>query len=91
MFKLILMTFSATAGKFADLEAIRSKCGVSKEDWTFALEYAAQGTSILTNYKSFGFSKYIPRVSRENFRKVVASSPRGDEAVKLWDKVRWYP
>lgn len=87
LFKLMLLTFSSAPAKLADLEAIQSKAGVSKEEWTFALEYAAQVTSILTNYKSFGFSKYIPRVPKESFRKIVESSPQADEAVKLWDKL----
>lgn len=81
-----MTTFSTAPGKFADLSAIKSKSGVSEQDWTYALEYAAQVASILVNYKSFGFSKFVPRVGREEFAKIVKASPRAEEAVKQWDK-----
>jgi dipeptidyl-peptidase-3 len=61
---------------------------VSEEEWTYALEYGAQVVSIFVNYKSFGFSKFIPRVGRTEFRKIVESSPQAKEALPIWDKVR---
>lgn len=54
----------------------------------YALDYAAQVTSILTNYKTFGSSKFIPRVAKDKFRSIIANSPQAEEALKLWDKVR---
>lgn len=65
---------------------MKAKSGVSDEDWTAALEYAAQVVSILVNFKSFGFSKFIPRVSRAEFEKIVKASPQSGDAVKLWAK-----
>jgi dipeptidyl-peptidase-3 len=50
------------------------------------LEYSAQFLSNLANYKSFGDIKFIPRVSANVFRKVVAASPRASEATPLFDK-----
>jgi len=89
IFDLIRITFSASASEpraLADLEAIRSKSGVSQEDFDSVLEYAAQFLSNLANYKSFGDIKFIPRVPAETFRKVVAASARAEEALPLFDK-----
>lgn len=87
LFKLILLTFSSSKGKFADLESIKSKASLSDEDWVYALDYAAQVTSTLTNYKTFGSSKFIPRIAKDKFRSIVANSSQAEEALKLWDKV----
>lgn len=87
LFKLILLVFSSEKGKFADLNEIKKQSGVSDEAWLWALEYSAQVASILLNYKSFGFSKFVPRVSPSDFKAIVKSSPQGSEALKLWDAV----
>src|ERR1700761_4275265 len=42
--------------------------------------------SNLTNYRSFGNSKIIPRVPREAFRKVVAGSENATDCLAVWDK-----
>lgn len=87
LFKLILLVFSSEKGKFAELNEIKKQSGVSDEAWLWALEYSAQVVSILLNYKSFGFSKFVPRVSASDFKAIVKSSPQGPEALKLWDTV----
>ncbi|KAF8317582.1 aflatoxin-detoxifizyme [Clavulina sp. PMI_390] len=91
LFKLLLTIFgsSTSSSSFADLPALRSKLGssISDEEWSWALEYTAQATSNLSNYKSFGFSKFIPRISKEKFRKIVEHSERSSEALKTWDKL----
>jgi dipeptidyl-peptidase-3 len=38
----------------------------------------------LSNYKSFGDEKFIPRISPEDFEKVVAASELKDEALALF-------
>lgn len=43
--------------------------------------------SNLVNYRSFGFTKIIPRVSEAKFTDVVSSSANANEAVPLWEKV----
>lgn len=85
LFKLILLVFSSEKGKFADINGIKKQSGVSDEAWLWALEYSAQVVSILLNYKSFGFSKFVPRVSATEFKAIVKSSPQASEALKLWD------
>lgn len=46
-----------------------------------------QVLSNLVNYKSFGFTKIIPRVPQEKFEAAVKSTVNASTAVPLWDKV----
>jgi dipeptidyl-peptidase-3 len=39
------------------------------------------------NYKSFGFTKFIPRVSQDQFEAVVQNSPNAPNALPLWNEV----
>lgn len=88
LFDLLRATFSSEdPTKLGDLEAQRTKAGLSEDEFTFVLEYAAQVLGNLANYKSFGDSKFIPRVSADKFRKVVEAAPRAKEALKLFDKL----
>jgi dipeptidyl-peptidase-3 len=47
-----------------------------------------QALSNLANYKSFGFTKFIPRVPQAKFSAVVENSPNAANAVPLWNEVR---
>ena len=40
------------------------------------------------NYRSFGFTKIVPRLSAEKFGDIVSTSASANEAVPLWEKVR---
>ncbi|KAG8684697.1 hypothetical protein FRC09_015223, partial [Ceratobasidium sp. 395] len=42
--------------------------------------------SNLVNYKSFGFTKFVPRVSEDKFAKVVAASAAAPKALPRWEK-----
>jgi hypothetical protein len=44
--------------------------------------------SNLANYKTFGFTKFVPRVPQTKFSVVVENSPNAANAVPLWDEVR---
>lgn len=46
-----------------------------------------QVLSNLSNYKSFGFTKFIPRASQESFEAVVRNSPNSSSALPQWNKV----
>jgi dipeptidyl-peptidase-3 len=41
----------------------------------------------LVNYKSFGFTKIVPRVAESEFAKVVAASSNASNAVPLFNEV----
>lgn len=40
----------------------------------------------LVNYKSFGFTKIVPRVSEEKFAAVVEASANSANATPLWNE-----
>ncbi|BGP61261.1 hypothetical protein NBRC10512v2_002580 [Rhodotorula toruloides] len=85
---LVIATFSAAKGKAADLEALKAKSGVSDEDWNELLAYSAQVLSNLSNMRSFGATKFIPRVSEQSFEAVVKASQRSDVALPLWQELK---
>jgi len=61
---------------------------LSDEHWKHATTYTAQVFGNLVNYKSFGFSKFIPRIKESQFKSIVAASPNSVDALARWEKVR---
>ncbi|KAL7412532.1 aflatoxin-detoxifizyme [Mrakia frigida] len=57
----------------ADLDAVFLKADFTDEDKTFFLEYTAQVFDNLSNFKSFGHNKFIPRLSQEKFQSLLSS------------------
>jgi len=49
---------------------------------------ADQVLSNLVNYKSFGFTKFIPRIPEEKFEAVVKVSPNASNTLGIWESVR---
>jgi len=88
LFDLIVSTFSAAPGKFVDLAKLKQESAVSDDEWHDTLSYCAQVLSNLANIKSFGATKFVPRVPREAFEKVVKASPNSKAALSYWDKVK---
>ncbi|KAF7792994.1 hypothetical protein EIP86_004099 [Pleurotus ostreatoroseus] len=86
LYDLLILTFSDN-GKLADLEALKRKSGVSDGEWDYLLEYASQVMSNLVNYKSFGFTKFIPRCSESTFSAVVFNSVHAEKAKTLWNEL----
>ncbi|EIM90016.1 aflatoxin-detoxifizyme [Stereum hirsutum FP-91666 SS1] len=87
LYDLLVLTFSEN-GKLTDLEALKSKAGLSDEDFEAILQYTSQVLSNLVNYKSFGFTKFVPRVPQEKFAVVVEKSANASNAVPLWQKLK---
>lgn len=54
-------------------------------DYTSLQEYAAQVLCNLSNFRSFGDSKFIPRLSKESFRSFVTKA--GSPALELYNKL----
>lgn len=48
--------------------------GVSKESFEGFLQYSAQFLGNLSNYKSFGDEKFIPRIPAEDLEKIVQAA-----------------
>ena len=57
-----------------ELAAIRSLSQCIAEDWDDFLSYAGQFLSNMGNFKTFGDSKFIPRISSDIFTKIVSVS-----------------
>ncbi|VDB82956.1 unnamed protein product [Peniophora sp. CBMAI 1063] len=87
LYDLIIALFTTPDGKTADLESLKSSSGVSAEDWEDVLQYTTQVLSNLSNYKSFGFTKFVPRAPRSAFESVVKSSPNAAKATPLWNEL----
>ncbi|GAA5840612.1 hypothetical protein JCM5353_002086 [Sporobolomyces roseus] len=88
LFDLVVSTFAQSGeNKLADLDELKKKSGVSQEDWEETLAFCAQALSNLSNIKSFGATKFIPRSSPEAFRKIVEASPRSSTALPLFDSL----
>ncbi|PFH54364.1 hypothetical protein AMATHDRAFT_135808 [Amanita thiersii Skay4041] len=87
LYDLLTHMFTTSNGSPANLEALRTSSGLTPEEWEDLLHYTAQVMSNLVNYKSFGFTKMIPRVSAEKFEAVVTKSANAEIAIKLWKKL----
>jgi dipeptidyl-peptidase-3 len=51
-------------------------------------DFAFQVLGNLVNYKSFGFTKIIPRLAPDRFEAVVSNSTNKGKALPLWNDVR---
>ncbi|OQU98456.1 hypothetical protein CLAIMM_04242 [Cladophialophora immunda] len=80
IYDLILALHRACNGDYNNLSADTS---VSSSDITLWLEYAAQFLGNLGNYKGFGDSKFIPRISPEDLKKLCDIN---DECKSLYEK-----
>ncbi|KAI8973368.1 dipeptidyl peptidase III [Mycotypha africana] len=85
IYDLIITLFSDEQGKMIDTNILHKASGVSKEDFDHFLQYNAQFLSNLSNYKSFGDEKFIPRISSETFKKIVQSSG-SEKAIELFNQ-----
>ncbi|QRW16305.1 dipeptidyl peptidase 3 [Rhizoctonia solani] len=89
LYDFLISIFSTSDGhKITDLVDLKSKSGLDEEEWTLLLEYVAQVFSNLVNYKSFGFTKFVPRLPEDKFAKVVEASPSSSKALPQWEKLK---
>lgn len=79
IYDLIISLYKASNG---DWEGLAKKTGVSSEDLRFFLEYAAQFLGNNGNYKGFGDSKFIPRISPEAFKALASATPETQAAFE---------
>jgi len=90
IFTLLQLTFSGE--KDDGFARLKTAAGMSEEDWTAFLTFAAAFHANFGNYKSFGDSKIIPAIPAEAFYKVLTASTAyaANKAVmnELWEAVR---
>nr|POE47709.1 dipeptidyl peptidase 3 [Quercus suber] len=65
--------------KSGNWKSLAEKAGVSQEDLTHFLSYAAQFLGNTGNFKSFGDSKFIPRLTKEKFAALAKSTPAAEK------------
>ncbi|KAL1669192.1 peptidase family M49-domain-containing protein [Schizophyllum commune] len=88
LYDLLLMTFSDASGNLASFDQLRQTAGVSADDWEQAIQYTIQVISNLVNYRSFGFTKIVPRVPADKFEAIVSKSANSSKALPLWNKLK---
>ncbi|ESO94084.1 hypothetical protein LOTGIDRAFT_176733, partial [Lottia gigantea] len=74
-----------------DLKKVASDNGINEEEFQAFLIYAAGFYANMGNYKSFGDSKFVPRISKEKFEKIILNSEAAKKDGKiiqgLWNRV----
>ncbi|KAF8228175.1 aflatoxin-detoxifizyme [Tricholoma matsutake] len=88
LYRLLILTFSTSGETFADLPALQRNAGLSDSEWEDLMQYTTQTFSNLVNYRTFGFTKIIPRVSADKFEAVVTHSANASKASLLWKDLR---
>ncbi|KAF8798016.1 aflatoxin-detoxifizyme [Phlegmacium glaucopus] len=88
IYDLLILTFTDTQGAMADLAALQSTSGLPSTDWDDLLQYTIQVFSNLVNFKSFGFTKIVPRVPADKFEAVITSGANKTRALSLWKTLK---
>ncbi|KAJ4481110.1 aflatoxin-detoxifizyme [Lentinula aciculospora] len=87
LYDLLILLFSED-GKLADVQKLQSASQLTPEEWENITQYTIQVLSNLVNYRSFGFTKIIPRIEQSKFEAVVQSSASPDKALALWSNLK---
>lgn len=90
---LTLFSVPGTSGPHATMIAPASDLfaktqGVSEEAFGFFMDYAVHVLNNMGNFKSFGDTKFIPRLSPTDFEKILKASARSVEVLPLFAKVK---
>ncbi|EPS42799.1 hypothetical protein H072_3127 [Dactylellina haptotyla CBS 200.50] len=82
LFDLVLTIAKHVGNDHSKLVAL---CGVSEDEKTQYVEFAAQVLANLGNYKSFGDQKFVPRIPVDTFTKIAGVTP---ESQKIWEGIK---
>ncbi|KDR81604.1 hypothetical protein GALMADRAFT_239656 [Galerina marginata CBS 339.88] len=88
LYDLLVLTFSNEQGDIANLDALQKTSGLNASEWEDFLQYSSQVMSNLVNYKSFGFTKIVPRLSPDKLEDVVTKSVNSNKALPLWKNLK---
>ncbi|CAG8768538.1 1884_t:CDS:2, partial [Acaulospora colombiana] len=90
LYDLLVLVFTNEEGKCVNFDKLKEDSQSSEEQWKHALSYAAQVFGNLLNYKSFGFTKFVPRIKINDFKRIIEACPNHEKAKPLWDKLSDY-
>jgi dipeptidyl-peptidase-3 len=72
-----------------DWDKLKEDAKVTADEVSGFLEYATQFLGNAGNYKGFGDSKFIPRISEASFKAIAATSPRAEEIYSIIGHLIW--
>ena len=84
---LDVFTSKTEAHKMISFQDLKSKSGVNEIAFDYFLEYSVQVLYNQGNFMSFGDSKFIPRLSSDDFERIIRSSGSVN-AIKLFLQVK---
>ncbi|KAI8976276.1 dipeptidyl peptidase III [Pilobolus umbonatus] len=87
IYDMIINIFKDTQGHMIDVNTLHRNSGVSSEIFDQFLQYSAQFLGNLSNYKSFGDEKFIPRLDESSFETIVRASG-STQAIQCFQTVR---
>ncbi|KAF8902149.1 peptidase family M49-domain-containing protein [Gymnopilus junonius] len=61
LYDLLILIFSSEQGGLADVDTLQKTSGLTPTEWEDLLQYTSQVLSNLVNFKTFGFTKIVPR------------------------------
>ncbi|KAF8910937.1 aflatoxin-detoxifizyme [Gymnopilus junonius] len=88
LYDLLILIFSSEQGGLADVDTLQKTSGLTPTEWEDLLQYTSQVLSNLVNFKTFGFTKIVPRVSADKFETVLFKSVNATKALPLWQKLK---
>ncbi|CAO3672399.1 unnamed protein product [Umbelopsis ramanniana] len=88
IFDLIQLVFTTKDGRMVDIDQLQKDSGVSKESFEDFVQYATQFLGNMSNYRSFGDRKFIPRVSAQDIQRIVEASAHRQKALALWESTK---
>src|ERR1700761_7996690 len=68
-----------------DWKKVQQEAGLSDDELKAFLNYAAQFLGNCGNYKSFGDSKFIPRIEPRQLKAIATLTP---ETIQLWEQIK---
>jgi dipeptidyl-peptidase-3 len=88
LYDLLILIFTDVRGAMADITALQNSSRLPSSDWDDLLQYTIQVLSNLVNFKTFGFTKFVPRVPADKFEAVVANCANKTRALSLWETLK---
>lgn len=85
LYKFLTLLLSDSSGKrLCDLTELKTKSDLNDDDFNALLAYSGLALVNLSNYRSFGNTKFLPRLESDKFDRVVKASDNHQRILDLW-------